>query len=55
MEIKQAIQGIKDLVKADWSGEPPEFKELKLDYLPELLYILLVIGILFFGLSFLSI
>ena len=50
-DVKGIAQKIKDLPGADWD-KPLEEKEFKADWWPETLYGFLVIGILFFGLSF---
>ncbi len=50
-DIKAIAKKIKDLPGEDWS-KPLEEKEFKADWWPEILYIILVIGVLLFGLSF---
>lgn len=50
-DTKAISQKIKDLPGADWT-QPLEEKEFKADWWPETLYIILVIGVLLFGLSF---
>ena len=51
-DIEAISKRIKDLPDEDW-GKPFKKKDFKADWWPETLYILLVIGILLFGLSFL--
>ena len=51
-DIINVAKMIKDLPSADWS-KPLEEKEFKADWWPETLYVLLIVGVLLFGLSFL--
>jgi len=50
-DINSIAKKIKDLPEEDWS-RPLEEKGFKADWWPETLYILLIISILLFGLSF---
>lgn len=50
-DIKAISQKIKNLPDEDWS-RPLKEKEFRADWWPETLYILLIIGVLLFGLSF---
>ena len=50
-DVKGIAQKIKDLPGADWDKSLEE-KEFKADWWPETLYVLLIVGVFLFGLSF---